>query len=311
VTNDELAKTIDTSDEWIFSHTGIKSRHIAAEDEAASDLGVKAVEGLFADSDIGAGDVELVIVATSTPDYLGLPSTACVIQDRIGAHKAGAMDVMAACSGFVYGLDTARAYVRSGQVKNALVIGAEVYSKIVNWKDRSTCVLFGDGAGAALVAPAVNEDSRLIDSILKSLGRDAESLLRPEGGTRKPTPPGEPVGEGSLLQMDGRKVYTFAVKAIIDTVEELLARNEMSINDVDHIIPHQANVRIIEAACKRRDWPREKFFLNLREYANTSAASIPMAMTEMIRRDILHRGETVITVGFGAGLTYGGNLFSY
>jgi 3-oxoacyl-[acyl-carrier-protein] synthase-3 len=221
------------------------------------------------------------------------------------------MDVMAACSGFVYALDTARAFVRSGQVKNALVVGTEVYSKIVNWNDRSTCVLFGDGAGAAFVDSTEAGESMLVDSILHSIGQDAESLARHQGGTRCPLPPGHTISEASLLRMEGRKVYIFAVQAIIQTIEELLERNAMSFADIDHVIPHQANVRIIEAACKRKGWDQSKFFMNMREYANTSAASIPMAMTEMINRDILHRGESVIAVGFGAGLTYGGNLFRY
>ncbi len=308
MTNDELAQIVDTSDEWIYSHTGIKARHVAADDVAASDLAVEAARRALDDARINPGDVDLVLLATSTPDYPGLPATASIVQDRLGAERSGAMDLVAACSGFVYGLATASAFVDSGQAGTVLVVGAEVYSKIINWADRNTCVLFGDGAGAAVVCRGVGRGIR--DSVLHSVGSGAASLYRPAGGSREPCgATTEP--DRTKLHMDGRQVYGFAVQAIIDTVEELLSRNGLSIADVDHVVAHQANVRIIDAACRRAAYPQEKFFKNIREYANTSAASIPIALSEMQTRGLLCSGQLVVTVGFGSGLSYGGNLIEW
>lgn len=308
MSNDELAEIVETSDDWIYSHTGIHYRHIADEDSSASDLGVEAALQALERAELPAEDVDLVLVATSTPDFPGLPSTASVVQDRIGAIKAGAMDLVAACTGFIYGLETARAFVNSGSAGNVLVIGAEVYSKILNWKDRNTCVLFGDGAGAVLVTTdELGGASKVVDSVLRSRGSGAHALLRPVGGSRRPLAGSDCTVEDTYLQMQGRKVYTFAVQVVVDTINELLDRNRLTMDDIDHVVPHQANARIIDAACKRGGFPREKFFVNIAEYANTSAASIPIALDEMIRQDRLHRGDRIITVGFGAGLAYGGN----
>jgi 3-oxoacyl-[acyl-carrier-protein] synthase III len=311
--NSELAEMVDTSDEWIHSHTGIRNRHIADDSEAASDLAYNASLQALERASIDPGDIDLILLATSTPDYPGLPSTAAIVQDRIGAGKAGAMDIVAACTGFVYGLETARAYVTSGAAETVLVIGSEVYSRILNWKDRNTCVLFGDGAGAAIVRPADGKTgtSGMLDSVLRSRGSGATALLRPSGGSRTPVVPGETEIEATKLRMDGRRVYTFAVGAITDVVNDLLERNDLSMDQIDHIVPHQANLRIIEAACKRGGFPAEKFFTNLDEYANTSAASIPIALNEMEEKGRLERGDMVITVGFGGGLTYGGNLIRW
>jgi 3-oxoacyl-[acyl-carrier-protein] synthase-3 len=320
MTNADLAKFVETSDEWIFSHTGIKERRIAQPDQAASDLGVAAAQealrgGILLSPESGeidADDIDLILLATSTPDYIGLPSTACVVQDRLGIKKAGAMDMVAACSGFIYALETARNFVESGSAKNVLVIGTEVYSKIVNWKDRSTCVLFGDGAGAVVVsASPEGSPSRLMRSVLGSRGSGVEHLLRRAGGTRKAFVPGETPEEELYLTMNGRQVYIFAVQAIIDTIKELLEINNLTFDQIDHVVPHQANRRIIEASCKRTGWPEDKFFMNMDRFANTSAASIPIAMDEMVKKGILTRGQTILTIGFGSGLTYGGNLFVF
>lgn len=310
VTNDELAETLDTSDEWIRSHTGIRARHIAAPNEAASDLGVTASARALEASGVDPGQIDLILLATSTPDYQGLPSTASVVQDRLGCENAGAMDLVAACTGFVYGLETAHAYVRAGLARHVLVVGAEVYSRIVDWSDRSTCILFGDGAGACVVSAGEN-DGGIIDSILRSRGSDAESLYRPRGGSRSPLSAGETADHDTYLKMDGRRVYVFAVSVLVDIIRLLLERNSLSIAEVDYIVPHQANVRIIEAAAKRADIPMEKFYTNLQEYANTSAASIPIALDEMKRGGLLRPGSTVLTIGFGAGLAYGGNLIRW
>ena len=310
MSNDELATIVDTSDEWIFSHTGIRSRHIAADNEAASDLAREA--GLLAieRAEIAPDDIDLILLATSTPDYVGLPSTACVVQNMLGAGKAGAMDLVAACTGFIYGLQTARAYIDSGSARHVLVIGSEVYSRLVNWKDRSSCVLFGDGAGAAVVSHGEDKDRGIIDAFLRSQGSGAPALLKKAGGSRLPI--GEDTEEADrYLYMDGRRVYVFAVNAIIEVVRSLLHQNGLSFDDVDYVVPHQANVRIIEAACKRAGWDSSKFFVNIAEYANTSAASIPIALDEMRAKGLLKPGMTILTVGFGSGLTYGGNLIRW
>ncbi len=308
MSNDELAQIVNTSDEWIYSHTGIRARHVADDDVAASDLAVEASRRALDEAQIAPAEVDLVLLATSTPDYPGLPATASIVQDRIGAERAGAMDLVAACSGFVYALATASAFIDSGQADTVLAIGAEVYSKIINWADRNTCVLFGDGAGAAVIRRGGGSGIR--DNVLHSVGSGATSLYRPAGGSREicgaTTDP-----DRTKLHMDGRQVYGFAVQAIIDTVEELLARNDLSIADVDHVVAHQANVRIIDAACRRAGYPVEKFFKNIAEYANTSAASIPIALSEMQALGVLEKGQLVVTVGFGSGLSFGGNLIEW
>ena len=313
MTNGELATRLDTSDEWIYSHTGIRSRYIADDSEAASDLAVHASLQALERAGVTPREIDLVLLATSTPDFLGFPSTAAIVQDRIGARHAGAMDLVAACTGFIYGVETARAYIMSGAARTVLVIGSEIFSRIVDWTDRSTCVLFGDGAGAVLLqrTNGTSAQSEVIDSFLRSRGNGAETLLRPVGGSRRPFIPGETEIESTKVFMDGRRVYLFAVGAITDVINHLLEQNNMTIDQVDHVVPHQANLRIIEAACKRGEFPPEKFFTNLEKYANTSAASIPIALDEMAETGRLTKGQTVITVGFGAGLTYGGNLIRW
>lgn len=307
--NNQLATIVDTSDEWIYSHTGIRYRHIAAEGEAASDLAVPAARIAMERAGVTAEEIDLVLVATSTPDYVGLPSTACVVQDKLGIPSAGAMDVMAACTGFIYGLETARTYIVAGAAQNVLLVGTEVYSKIINWEDRRTCVLFGDGAGAVVVQPAADgESSRILPAVLGSRGSGAEALYRSHGGTRNAYDPESTVEADLKLKMDGRAVYNFAVSTVVDTLKDLLKRNATEFGAVDWVVPHQANERIINAAAKRAGWDRERFYVNIAEYANTSAASIPIALNEMYEADRLTRGNLLATVGFGSGLTYGGNL---
>lgn len=308
MSNDELATLVDTSDEWIFSHTGIRYRHIAADDVAASDLAIEASALAIENAGVQAQAIDLILLATSTPDYQSFPATASIVQDRLGAPNAAAMDVVAACTGFIYALSTAAAFVRSGAARTVLVIGAEVFSKIINWKDRNTCVLFGDGAGAAVVQAVDGEPVGVLDSVLRSRGSGAEALVRPAGGSRIPCVPGSTADTDTKVKMDGRRVYTFAVDVLGRTIGELLDRNGLSFDQIDHVVPHQANVRIIEAACKRSGFSFEKFYMNIAEYANTSAASIPIAMDEMTQKGLLQPGQLVITVGFGAGLAYGGNL---
>lgn len=311
MSNDELAQIVDTSDEWIYSHTGIRYRHIAEPDTAASDLAVDAADAALAHAEVDPAEIDLVLLATSTPDYPGLPATACVVQDRIGAPNAAAMDLVAACTGFIYGVATASAFAVSGGANNILVIGAEVYSKIIDWEDRNTCVLFGDGAGAIVVRAKEQLEGKrvgVLDSVLRSRGSGASSLLRPVGGSRTSYEPGVTPISDTKLAMDGRRVYNFAVSVIGETIDQLLARNNLTFDQIDHVVPHQANVRIIEAACKRGGFDFSKFYMNIAEYANTSAASIPIALDEMTKKGVLEPGQLVLTVGFGSGLTYGGNL---
>lgn len=311
--NDELTRIMDTTDEWIYTHTGIRYRHIAAEDQAASDLAIQAAHGALDDAHLAPDDIDLVLVATSTPDYVGLPSTACVVQDKLRISGAAAMDLVAACSGFVYALETARTYVTAGAARHVLVIGSEIYSRIVNWKDRKSSVLFGDGAGAAIVS-ALDADRRtastthIFPAYLRSRGSGAESLCRLHGGTRHPYIPGVTPEEETLLQMDGRSVYTFAVAALVEVIQTLLEKNRLSFEDITWVVPHQANTRIITAAARRGEWSEDKFYMNIEEYANTSAASIPIALREMKDRALLSPGDLLLLVGFGSGLTYGGNL---
>lgn len=318
MTNDELARFLDTSDEWIYSHTGIRRRFIAAPEEAASDLGTVAAGRALEGAGLGASDIDMILLATSTPDYPGLPATASIVQERIGADRAGAMDLVAACSGFVYGVETARAMVRGSDMQHVLVIGAEVYSRILNWEDRGTCVLFGDGAGAAVISRREDEagttgtaaaaGSRILASYLRSRGSGAEKLYRPAGGSRTPFVEGRTDPAARYLHMDGRQVYNFAVAAVAEAVQAVLDQAGMRFEDLDYVVPHQANVRIIRAAARRAGWDFGKFYTNIENYANTSAASIPIALTNMLEEGRLERGMRIVTVGFGSGLSYGANL---
>ncbi|MDR3161330.1 MAG: ketoacyl-ACP synthase III [Spirochaetaceae bacterium] len=322
VTNEDLAERIDTTDEWIRSHTGIGARHVAASGIACSDLSLEAArEALNAAAQGGKGSPEelaqsldLIILGTTTPDYLGVPPTACLVQDKLGAKNAGALDIAAACTGFIYGLELAAAFLMVNKDrKRALVIGTDVLSRIVNWDDRGTAVLFGDGSGAVLIektdAPAGGPGGRgLVRTILKADGSGAESLIIRQGGSRNPFKAGDVVAIPPYLEMNGHAVYTFAVKALTGIIERLLKEEGITIGDVARIIPHQANARIVQAAGKRLGIPEDKFFLNIEEYANTSAASIPIALDELNRAGKLKKGDLLMTVGFGGGLTYGGNL---
>jgi 3-oxoacyl-[acyl-carrier-protein] synthase-3 len=327
VTNKDLAQRIETNDDWIRSHTGIGARHIADEATATSDLAIEAAEGALAMAagwkdgpgreaavEEAAKTLDIIVLATASPDYLGCPSTACLVQDRLGARQAAAMDITAGCSGFVYGLETAAGILSMGRDrKRALVIGADILTKIANWTDRSTCVLFGDGSGAAVLektdAPGEGPGRRgLLRTILGADGSGAEHLIMRRGGTRSPFKTGEVVDLPPHLDMNGQAVYNFAVRAFTDTCKQLMEEGGIGINDIALIVPHQANARIVQAAGKRLGIPEEKFFLNIEEYANTSAASIPIALDELNRAGRLHRGDLIMMVAFGGGLTYGGNL---
>ena len=309
VSNQELAKTVDTSDDWIVSHTGIRQRYIASEQQASSDLAFAAAQQVLQKNAVAAEEIDLIVLATATPDYNNFPATACVLQQKLGCHKAAAFDITAACSGFIYALEVARSMIAtSPNYTKALVIGAEVFSKIVNWQDRSTCVLFGDGAGAALLcSPPSTWDTLILDALLKSDGSGAEKLWVPEGGSRTPLS----AAPRKYLEMDGRAVYNFAVAANQEILNEMLERNQLSVADLRYIVLHQANLRIIQAVAKREKISMEKFFTNIEHYANTSAASIPIAMTELAASSQLRQGDRILCIGFGAGLTYAGILLQW
>jgi 3-oxoacyl-[acyl-carrier-protein] synthase-3 len=325
VTNGDLAERLDTSDEWIRSHTGIGARHIAGEGVAVSDLALEAARnaltqavetGRVPETSIKdlAETLDFIVLGTSTPDYQVCPSAACIVQDKLGASRAGAMDLGAGCSGFVYSLETAAGLLElRGGRKRALVIGAEILSRFVDWNDRSMCVLFGDGAGAVLVektgAPNEGPEKRgLLRTILGSDGAGAEHLIVRKGGSRNAYRAGDIVDLPPHIEMNGRAVYNFAVKNVTGAIEQLLLEENITINDIRRIVPHQANARIIQAAAKRLGIPEEKFFMNIEGYANTSAASIPIALDELNRSGGIARGDMILIVGFGAGLTYGGGL---
>ena len=305
VSNDELALTMDTSDEWIRSHTGIGNRHIASDDEPTSFMALRAAEDALARAGVSKEEVDQIIVATITPDYRDFPATANLVQRDLGVPHVGSFDLKAACTGFAYGLAIGRGLIDGGVAKKVLVIGAEKLSAITNWEDRSTAVLFGDGAGAVLLG-SVDEGRGIRDSILRTDGTGAEALYMPAGGTSTRFSP-ETVPQDLFLKMDGQKVYNFAVRVNVEIVSELMERNGLTPDDIDYIVPHQANFRIIHAAARRAKIPLEKYYLNMEEYANTSSASIPLALSEMDRKGLLKPGMRILTVGFGGGLTYGGN----
>lgn len=306
VHNDALPAELETSDEWIYSHTGIHTRHWVEEGQSGTDLALEASRIALKESGLNAKDLDMILFSTVTPDYVGFPASAAVLQDKLKAPQAAAMDLNAACSGFIYAMETAYAFIHAGRAKRVLVIGAEVLSHISNWKDRSTCVLFGDGAGAFVLEADETADPWY--SSLHARGKDHMALVRRTGGSKNPLKQGEIIGEDHFLEMDGRGVYLFAVEVLGKTIQKLLEDSGLTIEDIDHIVPHQANIRIIEAVASRNKIPMEKFRMSIDETGNTSSASIPITYDKWKRKGVIQKGERVIMVGFGAGLTYGGTL---
>lgn len=302
VTNHELAQKIDTSDEWISTRTGIKARHIAAENEKTSDLAAAAARIAIKNAGVSHEEIDLIIVATATPD-MQFPSTASIVQHKLGIAGCPAFDVQAVCAGFMYALSTANAYIRSGMSKKALVIGAEVFSRIVDWNDRTTCVLFGDGAGAVVLG--ASEEKGIIHSKLHADGSHLDLLKTPAqmaNGQICGTP---------FVQMDGQGVFKFAVKQLSAVAQEVLSESGYTAEQVDWIVPHQANRRIIEATAKHLGLPMEKVIVTVDEHANTSAASVPLALDEGIRSGKIQRGQTLLLEGIGGGFTWGAVLIQY
>ncbi|MBC8039934.1 MAG: ketoacyl-ACP synthase III [Opitutaceae bacterium] len=307
LTNEDLSKLVDTSDEWIFSRTGIRERHIAAENETTSQMAAAAARAALADAGLTASDIDLIIVATLTPD-LPMPATACFVQDILGVKThAACFDLNAACSGFLYALDTAWAMLESGRYRHALVIGAEKLSTVLDWKDRTTCVLFGDGAGAVVLGPS-RSDARIIGTKLYAEGAHARLLCIPDGGSNKPVAVTDPLRTPGTITMKGREIFKIAIREMEEAAREILDEHQISASQIDCVIPHQANLRIIDVIAEYLELPSDRFFVNLERYGNTSAASIPLALDEARRSGRIKTGDTTLFVAFGAGLTYGSAL---
>jgi len=302
LTNDDISKLVDTNDAWIRDRTGIRERHIARENEFPSTLGVEAAIRALRVANLAPTELDLIICTSSSPEYI-FPATACLIQDQIGATKAGAFDLSAACSGFIYATNMAAQAIRSGSIKSALIVGTETLTRFVNWKDRSTCILFGDGAGA-FVLQASDKPGGVLSAVLGSDGSGAKSLTLDGGGSRHPATE-LTVHEGKhFIKMDGKEVFRFATRVMGRAAKESLEKAGLTTDDVDLIVPHQANSRIIETAAKYLKMPMDKFVVNVDRYGNTSTASIPIATVESVENGKISPGNKIVFVGFGAGLTW-------
>jgi len=306
MTNEDLTRIVDTTDEWITTRTGIRERRIAAKGQPTSDMAARAAQAAMERAGVTADDIDMIIVATITPDMV-FPNTACFVQAQIGAKRAFCYDVEAACSGFVYALEVGRQFVSTGSINTALVIGAEKISSITDWSDRSLCVLFGDGAGAAVIQH--REGSRgILTTVMKSDGRLSELLMIPGGGSRHPASLETIEKKMHFMKMDGREVFKHAITCMTSAAKEALDRCGLTIDDVDCIIPHQANMRIINAVADRLGGRPEQYYVNVERYGNTSAASVIMAMDEGVRNGRIKKGDLVLLVAFGGGFTWGATL---
>src|SRR5512147_595128 len=303
LTNDDLAKMVETSDEWIRSRTGIRERRIARENEFPSTLGVNAALKALKVANVRPTDIDLIICTSSSPEYI-FPATACLIQDQLGATKAGAFDLLAACTGFIFAMNMAAQAIRSGSIKTALVVGSETLSRFIDWKDRGTCILFGDGAGA-FVLQASERPGGVLSAVMHSDGSGGDSLSLPAGGSRYPATEAT-VHEGKhYIHMDGKAVFRFATRVMASATQEALDAAGLTVEQVKWIIPHQANIRIIDAAARGLKLPMDRFIVNLDRYGNTSTASIPIATVEAVEKGQIKAGDKLVMVGFGAGLTWG------
>jgi 3-oxoacyl-[acyl-carrier-protein] synthase III len=309
LTNKDLENMVDTTDEWIVSRTGIRERRIAAEDQASSDLALEASRKAIQAAGLTADQLDLIIVATVTPDMM-FPATACLLQDRLGAKKAAAFDLSAACSGFLYGIATASQFIESGMYRYALVVGVDCLSKITNWEDRNTCVLFGDGAGAVVLGP-VEEGSGFLSFELGADGSGGDLLKQPAGGSRMPASRDTVDERLHTISMVGREVFKFAVRVMGNAAEEALSKAGLTKEDIDFLVPHQANTRIIDAAVKRFGLSEEKVIINLDRFGNMSSASIPVALDEALHQGRIKKGNTLVLVGFGGGLTWGAAVLKW
>lgn len=314
LTNDDLSKIVDTSDEWITSRTGIKERRIAADDQATSDLASEAARRALESAGVKADEIELIIVATVTPDMF-FPSTACFVQKKIGAKNAVCFDVSAACSGFLYALQVARTFINTGTRGTALVIGAEKLSSLINWQDRNTCVLFGDGAGAVVIKRTDPDDNtapgRVLSTVMGTDGTLADVLKVPGGGSACPITSENVATRPNTIHMEGRETFKHAVTRMCQAAEDALAQARLKPSDIAMVIPHQANARIITAIADRLGLPPEKTFMNLQKYGNTSAATIPVALDEAHRAGTIKQGDVLLLVAFGGGFTWASTVMRW
>lgn len=309
LTNLDLEKMVDTTDEWITARTGIKERRIAPPGMAASDYAYDASIKAMEMARVSADELDMIMVGTVTPDA-PLPSTACILQQRLKAKNAAVVDIVAACTGFIYGLGFARSLILTGQMEKVLVIGVETLSRIVNWEDRNTCVLFGDGAGAAVVAGS-DKPGGIVDTFLKGDGSLSHLLQVPAGGGRMPITRDNINNGDRFIQMEGPDVFKSAVKAMGEAATQILRRTGMRSDDISLMIPHQANMRIIEATARRIRLPMDRVFVNIHKYGNTSAASVPIALDEAVREERINSGDKILLVAFGAGFTWGSALIEW
>jgi len=303
LTNDDISKLVETNDAWIRERTGIRERRIAREDQSPSTLAVEASINALRVANLRPTDLDLIICSTSSPEYI-FPATACLIQDQLGATKAGAFDLLAACSGFIYALNMAAQAIRSGSIKSALVIGSETLSRYVDWKDRGTCILFGDGAGA-FVLQASDQPGGVLSAVMHSDGSGGDLLSLHAGGSRYAVGESASPNGQHYIQMDGKEVFRFATRVMASSTHEVLDAAGLTLEDIKWIIPHQANIRIIEAAARGLKLPMDRFIVNIDRYGNTSTASIPIAMVEAVEKGQIKPGEKIVLVGFGGGLTWG------
>jgi len=304
LTNKDLEKIVDTDDEWITKRTGIKTRHIA-ENEVTSDLAYKAALKALKNANMDANEIDMIILATISPDYFTMPSTACVVADKLGIVRP-AVDIAAACTGFIYALAQAKAFIESGMYKNILIIGAETISKIVNWEDRTTCVLFGDGAGAAIISATENKEEAIIDIDINADGKYQDYLITPGRGVKYGCET-----DRIWLEMKGNETFKVAVKTLSQSVRDILNRNNLTSDDIDWFVPHQANYRIIDAVARAIKMPKEKSVLTVHKYGNTSSASIPMAINEMVNMGKIKKGDLMLLDAFGGGFTWGSALVPF
>ena len=309
LTNYDIEKLVDTSDEWIQSRTGIKQRHIVSEDEASSDLSTHVAKDLLAKRGIEPSQVDVIIVGTVTPDHL-TPSTAAIVQNNINAQNAWGFDLSAACSGFLYGLETGSKLIESGAYKTVMVIGVDTMTSVLDFNDRETCVIFGDGAGGVLLEPSDSNDG-IISSILKTDGSGASSLRILAGGSRKPASENTLVNREHYIRQDGKKVFKFAVKRMADVSAEILLNNGLKGEDIKLFIPHQANKRIIDATSERCGIPKEKVLINIERFGNTTAGTIPIGLNEAVENNLINNGDYLLLSSFGSGFTWGSILIKW
>lgn len=310
VGNDFFSYLIDDADEWISSRTGIRERRFAGPDESTSDLAVRAARAALADAGITAEELDCIVVGTSTPDMI-LPATACMVQKELGAPNAFAFDLNSVCGSFVFSMDTADSFIRAGKARTALVIGADTYSKILNFEDKTTCPLFGDGAAAVILRAQEDPQQGILQSFIRTDGNGWPLIQVPSSGARKPITAETIAAKENTFYMAGKPVYVFATSAIPELIQTVCGKAGVTPADLDWIIPHQANLRIIDAVSKKHDIPKEKFLVNLQKYGNTAAASVGLALNEFRQDGTIKPGQLVLVMGFGGGLSWGGLLIRF